>query len=542
MSSIRTPNFELEYQRIAYWLRRQTRWTKRLTSVLAPLNPLEKKRRLSEPSLKIALRFEPLGKHLQHNIVQSQLRDNRQKFMYSLRDRVLRGSFGSPNQHDVEWNRIGAYMKFFPLSAYFATKFLQVAIKLTSSLQFGRKLDSFFEQMDCWCKQDFLDSLKSIPFTFDVIEEVSEYSAAPVKFTIQGIQGCSWQDVISEALCLDLLEAVEVLIDSTVEGELLLLDEETLQEVVNVIEFLIAHVDSHDSRELDRFLKLIVEERGILPTKVFLNDVYRVGSNYVHGGGFADVWKGEHEGENATEFIKEALLWRKLIHPNVLPFLGICRDEFAPQMALVSHWMEKGSLVEYLTKSPSADCLKLALGVARGLQYLHGLTPRVIHGDLRAANVLIDENEEPRITDFGLARVVDSQGTSIATSFKGRGTLRWQAPELLNASRFGQDMNKLTTKTDVYAFSCVYLEIFTGKVPFSELRDGAVILEVAVHDRRPPWPGSSAVLKGLTDFVWTTMNICWKTKPADRPEMPFVVSSLESAGLHAFITEHISIS
>ncbi|OCB87579.1 kinase-like protein [Sanghuangporus baumii] len=534
-----TPNFELEYQRIACWLRRQTRWTKRLTGLLAPLNPLEKKRRLSEPSFKIALRFEPPGKHLQHNIVQSQLRDNRQKSMYSLRDRVLRGSFRSPNQHDVEWNKIRACIIFFPLSAYFATKFLQVAIKLTNNLQFGRKLDSFLEQTDHWCKQDFLDSLKSVPFTVEMIEEVLGYTATPVKFTIQGIQGCSWQEVVSEALYLDLLEAVDVFVDSTVVRELLLLDDDMLQEVVNVVEFLIVHVDPCDSRKLDRFLKLIVEKRGILPSKIFLNDVCRVGSNYVHGGGFADVWKGDHEDKEKMqlEFIKEALLWRKLIHPNVLPFLGICRDEFAPQIALVSHWMEKGSLVEYLTKSPSADCLKLALGIARGLQYLHGLTPRVIHGDLRAANVLIDENDEPRITDFGLARVVDSQGTSIATSFKGRGTLRWQAPELLNASRFGQDMNKLTTKTDVYAFSCVCLEIFTGKVPFSELRDGAVIMEVAVHDRRPAWPGSSAVIKGLTDFVWAIMNICWKTKPADRPEIPFVVSSLESAGLQASIVD-----
>lgn len=78
------------------------------------------------------------------------------------------------------------------------------------------------------------------------------------------------------------------------------------------------------------------------------------------------------------------------------------------------------------------------------------------------ANVLVDENNEPRITDFGLARAIDSQGSTVSTSFKGKGTLRWQAPELLHASRFGEESSKLTSKSDVYAFSCLCLEVYSN--------------------------------------------------------------------------------
>ncbi|OCB91949.1 kinase-like protein [Sanghuangporus baumii] len=307
------------------------------------------------------------------------------------------------------------------------------------------------------------------------------------------------------------------------------------------------HVVSGDARKLDRFIKSTVEKRGILPSSIFLTGLLRDGTNFVQGGGFADVWKGEFEGKPVAlkvlrlfcfpdrervklEFIKEALLWRRLVHQNVLPFLGISRDEFAPQIALVSRWMEKGSLVEYLSQTPSADCPKLALGVARGLEYLHGLKPQIIHGDLRAANVLIDDNEEPRIADFGLAKVIDSHGTSLnMTSFKGEGSARWQAPELLNIDYFGEELYKVSEKTDVYAFSCVCVEIFTGKVPFAGFRDATVISEVAVHDRRPTWPGPSAAEKGLTELIWSIMQECWQTWPDERPDMPFVVSRLEEA-------------
>lgn len=434
-------------------------------------------------------------------------------------------------------------MELFALSIYCALEFLMLATRFTGSTNFKKKLANFHtlkENMHSW---DLKESLVYGLNTFDAILCVMKSATTPVKFTARG---CFWNEIFARALIYDLSELNNLFLDgeTMLVEELIQLQESDLQNVVDLVQL---HVDpnAHDVRTLDRFLKHVVEKRGILPSSIFLSSVRRVGTNFVHGGGFADVWKGEYEGKDVAlkvlrifcsadrekmqrDFCREALLWRKLEHPNVLPFLGICRDEFAPQMALVSHWMENGNLAEYLNENQSADCLKLAIGVARGLDYLHGLKPQIIHGDLRAANVLVDKTGEPRITDFGLARAVDTQGSQFASSFRGKGTLRWQAPELLYASRFGAELSKLTTKSDVYAFSCVCLEIFSGKIPFADLYDGGVIMEVAVNDNRPPWPGPDAAARGLNEGIWSIMQLCWNTKPADRPDMPFVVNHLES--------------
>ena len=79
------------------------------------------------------------------------------------------------------------------------------------------------------------------------------------------------------------------------------------------------------------------------------------------------------------------------------------------------------------------------------------------------------------------------------------------------------------------------LQIFSGQVPFSELRDGAVILEVAVNDKRPPWPVQLAVERGLSDGIWAIMQACWKTHPDNRPDMWSIVSQLEVAELYNHI-------
>ncbi|KAL5480351.1 hypothetical protein ACEPAI_1621 [Sanghuangporus weigelae] len=301
------------------------------------------------------------------------------------------------------------------------------------------------------------------------------------------------------------------------------LNDTTLEDLVDRVQLALDQTTSRNAHQFDRFLKSAAEKRGILPSNIFLSGVHRVGSSPVHGGGFADVWKGEYEGRTVAlkilriylfpdkekvqrEIGREALVWRRLNHPNVLPFIGIFRDESEPpQLALVSDWMEKGSLDGYLSENTSAECSVLALEIARGLGYLHSLAPQVIHGDLRAANILVDSNGQPRITDFGLARAVDSRGITAATSFNGKGSAH------------------------VYAFSCVCFEIFSGTIPFAELNDGAVVTEVAVNDKRPEWPEQH---RGLTDNVWGLMQRCWETQPVDRPDMPVVVATLEAADLH----------
>ncbi len=75
-------------------------------------------------------------------------------------------------------------------------------------------------------------------------------------------------------------------------------------------------------------------------------------------------------------------------------------------------------------------------------------------------NILVDAQGKPKLTDFGLAKVVDSQASTVAaSSFNGKGTMRWQAPELLSSCHLGEGCGGLTPYSDVYAFACVCLEV-----------------------------------------------------------------------------------
>ncbi|TDL20573.1 kinase-like protein [Rickenella mellea] len=353
--------------------------------------------------------------------------------------------------------------------------------------------------------------------------------------------------MINQALNRDLIDLsalVERTISSTAMRDIILsLSESDIQRLMGVLQMLIEAelVPVPSKRTFERFIGTIVKQRNLFPDSLFVTNAKRIGRNPQSGGGFADVWRGELQGkpiamkvlrmyqfgksqlENVHQkFCEEAWLWQRLKHQNVLPFYGVCKDEFSPMLAMISPWMENGNLVTYLQEHNlnAFDRRGIVQGVATGLHFLHSLKPVVVHGDLRAGNVLIDSGGEPRIADFGLARIIDSQASSVvATSFNGKGTMRWQAPELLNASRFGVENNGVTTKSDVYAFACVCWEIFTGQVPFSNLRDGEVILAVAVNDKRPSRPTDPATSCGLDDEHWKLMKSCWATQPVDRPSM-----------------------
>lgn len=165
-------------------------------------------------------------------------------------------------------------------------------------------------------------------------------------------------------------------------------------------------------------------------------------------------------------------------------------------------------------------------------------------------NVLMSENHEPCIADFGLAMSIYSQASSCGTSSRrGKGAIRWQAPETIDAGLSADVSCGPTTRSDVYAYACVCLEvstplllichdlapnlfvqIFTGEVPFANLSDGAVVVQVVVHDKRPPRPSEPTTQRGLNDYWWITMQMCWLRTPANRPEMPVIIDWLHLSG------------
>ncbi|KAJ7586419.1 kinase-like protein, partial [Mycena floridula] len=139
--------------------------------------------------------------------------------------------------------------------------------------------------------------------------------------------------------------------------------------------------------------------------------------------------------------------------------------------------------------------------------YLHDQS--IIHGDLKALNVLVMPSLRACIMDFGLSTIAASQMTTSSSSSNNAGTLAWKAPETI------RHVDGNTQKSDMYSFACVCYEVFTRKPPFCEkekFNEVAIMLKV-LNNERPTRPASSE----LNDTVWNCMGDCWKHNPDERP-------------------------
>ncbi|KAJ8083220.1 hypothetical protein PM082_009092 [Marasmius tenuissimus] len=275
---------------------------------------------------------------------------------------------------------------------------------------------------------------------------------------------------------------------------------------------------------------------GLHPTCLSIRNVKMIGKYPIAAGGFGDVWKGtigdsselvclkvvkvymSSDLEKLTnEYQREAILWRQLKHPNVLPFLGIYKLETG-QLCLISPWMEKGNLVEFLkaTKREDVDHYTLAYDVASGLAYLH--SRKIVHVDLKGLNILITGSLRARITDFGLSRIKDSKGLRVTTSaMRPVGTARWLAPELLTGS------GGPTTESDIYSYGCVCYEIFTGLQPYAELANEMAVAFNVAQGNRPSRPEG---ISELSDAMWALMTACWDAEPSLRPTADRVLGKI----------------
>ncbi|KAF8342142.1 kinase-like domain-containing protein [Cantharellus anzutake] len=125
-------------------------------------------------------------------------------------------------------------------------------------------------------------------------------------------------------------------------------------------------------------------------------------------------------------FLKEAELWSGLDHPNILKFYGIC--ELGTSTAMVSPWLKNSNVIHYMaTINPHANRLKLLEGAAEGLLHLHTYSPPIVHGDLKCANILVNDDGSACLADFGLSKAHE-EVTSL--SLRDAGSQRYMAPEL----------------------------------------------------------------------------------------------------------------
>ncbi|KAL1354174.1 hypothetical protein AAHE18_05G022400 [Arachis hypogaea] len=281
-------------------------------------------------------------------------------------------------------------------------------------------------------------------------------------------------------------------------------------------------------------------------------------SNFLLGeGGFGTVHKGyvddnlrqglkaqpvavkllDIEGlQGHREWLAEVIFLGQLRHPNLVKLIGYCCED--EDRLLVYEFMPRGSLENHLfrrlTSLPWGTRLKIAIGAAKGLSFLHGADKPVIYRDFKTSNVLLDSDFTAKLSDFGLAKM-GPEGSNTHVSTRVMGTYGYAAPEYISTGH-------LTTKSDVYSFGVVLLELLTGRRAMEKTRPKT---EQNLVDWSKPYLRSSRRLryimdprllgqysvKGAKEMAVLALH-CVSMNPKDRPRMATVVDTLE--GLQQF--------
>ncbi|KDQ07341.1 hypothetical protein BOTBODRAFT_611091 [Botryobasidium botryosum FD-172 SS1] len=262
-------------------------------------------------------------------------------------------------------------------------------------------------------------------------------------------------------------------------------------------------------------------------------------------GGFGDCFRGLFLGHHKVAMKRsrscpdhvafrraerEMKVWKRLRHPHVLPFIGSVVLGSPSKLYMVSPWMDNGDLSSYLKTHADADCAILLAQIISGIEYLHTSIPPIVHGDLKAANVLISETGEACLADFGLSEVLldpgeasGGQTSGNSTVWKFAGNPRWQAPELWDEN------SRRTIRSDIFAFGRVIFEVYMRDIPFSWLSDVQIVLMVSEGKQPPRLQETEARARGFDDATLQLMEWCCNLDAYQRPSASDVASRLHSA-------------
>ena len=212
-------------------------------------------------------------------------------------------------------------------------------------------------------------------------------------------------------------------------------------------------------------------------------------------------------------FMNEFAIIANVSHPCILPFLGFITSSHHSkiQPAIVSVYMKNGSLDHVLKKSSILKKwtlkrrIKVLVGIAHAMIYLH--KKNIIHRDLKPANILLNENYEAFVSDFGLSQFIPKREVG--------GTPLYLAPEIIR----NQDINQ---KVDVYSFAIIMYQLLTGEKPFNGEKSVMRLMERAERGERPEIPNN--LPKELSNLI----QKCWSNNPDDRPSFEEILDILIS--------------
>ncbi|XP_078174471.1 putative serine/threonine-protein kinase SIS8 isoform X2 [Carex rostrata] len=245
-------------------------------------------------------------------------------------------------------------------------------------------------------------------------------------------------------------------------------------------------------------------------------------------GSFGEVYKGDWHGTEVAvkkflhqdissdaleEFRSEVRIMKRLRHPNVVLLMGAVTR--VPHLSIVTEFLPRGSLFRLIHR-PNNQLdekrrLRMALDVARGMNYLHNCTPMVVHRDLKSPNLLVDKNWVVKVCDFGLSRM---KHNTFLSSRSTAGTAEWMAPEVLRNEPSDE-------KCDVFSFGVILWELCTLQQPWEGMNPMQVVGAVGFQHRRLDVPNN------MDPVVSKIIQDCWQTDPKLRPSFSEIMGSLK---------------
>ncbi|XP_040361805.1 rust resistance kinase Lr10 [Rosa chinensis] len=329
----------------------------------------------------------------------------------------------------------------------------------------------------------------------------------------------------------------------------------TLSVILIVTGMTIYYVYSSLKREEENQLRIkrfLDEYRALKPSRYSYADIKRITEKFkekLGQGAYGTVFKGRlssellvavkilnNSNEKGEDFINEVGTMGQIHHVNVVRLIGYCADGFI--RALVYEFLPNGPLQNFLSSADNENSFigwdklqDIALGIAKGLEYLHqGCEQQILHFDIKPHNVLLDHDFTPKVSDFGLAKLCSRDQSAV--SMTARGTMGYIAPEV-----FSRNFGNVSYKADVYSFGTLLLEMVGGRKNFKVMEDSTSQVYF------PEWiynlleQGNDLRIhigdEGNVEIAETLAVVglwCIQWYPIDRPSMKTVVQMLEREG------------
>ncbi|CAL5374329.1 unnamed protein product [Camellia sinensis] len=299
-----------------------------------------------------------------------------------------------------------------------------------------------------------------------------------------------------------------------------------------------------------KIAKFLEDYKALKPARYSYADIKKITNQFqdkVGQGGYGIVYKGKLSNDihvavkilnnvkgNGDEFINEVQTMGRIHHINVVRLVGYCADGF--RRALLYEFLPNNSLEKFISSDKEKRSLgwkklqDIALGIAKGIEYLHlGCDQRILHFDIKPHNVLLDDKFNPKISDFGLAKLC-SKEQSVVSMTTARGTVGYIAPEV-----FSRNFGNVSYKSDVYSFGMLLLDMVGGRQNTLTQNMSECYFPEWIYKRldqeedlgiQIEEDGEAKIIKKLAIVgLW-----CIQWYPVDRPSMKVAVQMLEGDG------------